>query len=72
MSRKSVTDWAPWRFDSLAPSGPWISGTWAKRGMSQPIAWYTWIWRNALVRWSSPRITWVMRMSWSSTTTACW
>ena len=29
---------APWRFDSLAPSGPWISGTWANTGTSQPMA----------------------------------
>ena len=28
------------------------------------------VWRAALVRWSSPRMTWVMPMSWSSTTTA--
>ena len=28
---------APWRFDSLAPSGPWISGTCAKIGTSQPM-----------------------------------
>ena len=32
MSAKSPTAWAPWRLESLAPSGPWISGMWAKAG----------------------------------------
>ena len=29
---------APWRFESLAPSAPWISGMCAKTGTSQSIA----------------------------------
>jgi len=60
---------APWRFDSRSPSAPRIIGMWPKRGerrteriedVDLP--------RRVVGRDRSPRMTWVMFMSQSSTT----
>ena len=64
-----ITDTAPWRLDSFCPSGPWIIGTWPYSGTAAPSARRMLIWRGVLLTWSSPRMTCVMRMSQSSTTT---
>ncbi len=65
----SITDVAPWRLLSRFLSGPMISGTCAKPGTGTPSAWYSSTCFGVFEMWSSPRITWVMRMSMSSTTT---
>ncbi|CFP66921.1 Uncharacterised protein [Bordetella pertussis] len=60
---------APCRLDSFSPSGPRIIGTWPYSGRVAPSARRMLIWRGVLLTWSSPRSTWVMPMSQSSTTT---
>ena len=64
----SAMDSEPSRLDRAAPSAPTSSGMWAKPGASAPSASKISIWAPVLVTWSSPRITWVIFMSMSSTT----
>src|SRR5713101_2223170 len=71
-ARYMLTSVAPWRLESRDLSGPRISGTCAKTGGSAPSARYSSTCLGVLEMWSAPRITWVMRMSMSSTTTPSW
>ncbi len=71
-ARYMLTSVAPCLFDSRFLSGPKISGTCAKTGGSAPSARYSSTCFGVFEMWSAPRITCVMRMSISSTTTPSW
>jgi hypothetical protein len=70
LSSYAVTLTAPRRFESFCPSSPRMIGTWANAGSGTPSALKMLICQGVLLTCSSPRKTWLMRMSQSSTTTA--
>ena len=67
---RSSTDAAPWRLLSLRLSSPRMSGMWAYSGGVPPSARITIICLGVLEMWSSPRMTWLMPISRSSTAAA--
>ena len=71
-SRHSSTAAAPWRFDSFLRSVPRIMPRCANFGIGAPSARKSATCLGVLARWSSPRITCVIRMSASSTQTQKW
>ena len=60
---------SPLRLEIFLPCSFRIIGRWAYSGRVAPSAFKMLICLGVLFTWSSPRITWVMPMSMSSTTT---